>query len=81
MTLRVAASTDARMGYSKGENLNTGIAVVTPIHYVLGILNSKEMQAMRKDIIGAYEEKNELTEDNVGIRATSADDSSTEQSH
>lgn len=66
-TIEVAESADASMGYSKGENLNTGIAVVTPIHYVLGILNSTQMQAMRKDIICAYQAKNQPTEDTVAI--------------
>jgi len=76
----VEVAADAEMGYSKGENLNTGIAVVTPIHYVIGILNSKEMQAMRADIIRAYDEKIEPTEDKVTVRPVTIDDSATGQS-
>ena len=54
---------DVQMGYSKGEDLNVGIALVTPIHYVAGIINSKELKDMRDKIVQQYEEKNEPTED------------------
>jgi hypothetical protein len=54
---------DVQIGYSKGENLNTGIAVVTPAHYVLGILKSKEMHDRRARGIKQRKEKEEPTED------------------
>jgi hypothetical protein len=54
---------DVRIGYSKGENLNTGIAVVTPAHYVLAILRSQEMHDRRTRGIAERKAKEEPTED------------------
>jgi hypothetical protein len=54
---------DVQIGYNKGENLNTGIAVVTPAHYVLAILRSQDMHARRAKAIAERKAKEEPTED------------------
>ena len=54
---------DVQLGLSKGEKLNTGIAVVTPSHYILAILNNDEVKDIRKKTVESIEAQHEPTED------------------
>jgi hypothetical protein len=42
---------DVRLGFSKGENLNTGIAMVTPSQYLLTLLNHEKLKERRRTAI------------------------------
>lgn len=50
---------DVPLGFSKGENLNIGIAIVTPSQYVLGILNHEKLQKRRRAAIDAAKKSRE----------------------
>jgi hypothetical protein len=58
---------DTQIGYSKGEDLNVGIAVVMPVHYITAIIDSEKLKDMRDQIVRKYDEENEPTEDSVQI--------------
>jgi hypothetical protein len=60
-------SPDVRPGYSKGENLNTGIALVTPSQYVVALLTSWEFIEHRSELVKMLKKKDEPTEDSAGI--------------
>jgi hypothetical protein len=61
--ISMPAADDVRLGLSKGENLNTGIAVVSLSHYILAILNNDEVKDMRKKTVELIEAQHEPTED------------------
>jgi hypothetical protein len=61
---------DVALGFSKGENLNTGIAVVTPSQYIEAILNSPVFKEKRQTFINMQNEKNEPTEDSKSSKQT-----------
>ena len=56
---------DVSLGFSKGENLNVGIAMVTPAQEVFELLMTPEHVDMRKKWIDKYEDKNSFVEDGV----------------
>lgn len=56
-------SDDIPIGFNKGENLNTGIAVITPADYLARLLRSKGFEDMRKRSVRKMEQENQITED------------------
>jgi len=62
---------DIFLGYSKGENLNVGIAVITPSQYLVTLLTHPAVVEERKKQIIDIEQQNQLTEDSVIIEENS----------
>lgn len=60
---------DAPLGVSRGETLNTGIALVTPSWYVTHILNHPKLEATRREYIEMREkqEADQVTEDSAPL--------------
>lgn len=56
---------DAAIGFSKGENLNTGIALVTPAYQLHGLLMHNTMKKMRESTIERLESDDVVVEDSV----------------
>ncbi|MDQ4121566.1 MAG: serine protease [Acidobacteriota bacterium] len=65
---------DVRIGYSKGENLNVGIGLVTPAHQLWLALKSESVRNMRKQLAKMLDEMEDtFVEDSSGIPEESSD--------
>ncbi len=63
---------DVPMGHVKGENLNTGIAVVTPSQHVLMALESPTIKGIREAKMKEVEKENQITEDSGQVAPEAA---------
>ncbi len=54
---------DAVLGFSSGEKMNVGIAVVTPALYIGALLNSDFLRGGRKERMAMDDQENQITED------------------
>lgn len=61
-------TSDVRPGYSKGENLNTGIALVTPSQYLVALLTSAEFIEHRRQVVNMLEKDDEPVDDSIEIK-------------
>lgn len=58
---------DVYLGFSKGENLNVGIALVTPAHFIWDMLMSDNIRQMRKDVIERFKNDDGIVQDAVAM--------------
>lgn len=62
-------SFDVEIGFSKGENMNLGIALVTPAHFLWGLLMNNKVKGMREGLARKLDALDEgvIVDDAVGL--------------